>query len=286
MKDFFAFERTALALCKLLTVWVAVGCTPNPEVSRRHAEEHVTFLAVTASKDVEEVRAGLPQGVEHLRSLWKDGADPMLEPEAARDALNRARGKTQALRIVKSTFFAIATGDGTVIRNDQEQDLMAGQNLLSAFPKLKKATQGKYVETVGSMHEARGVEGKPDGQWIAAQPIDVDGSVKGLYVTGWAWSLYTYRLETALRSHIYDADKPDKSLMYVFVVEGKQAFGTRVSPVVNAEAIEKLDPMSHLDGSGNFGAVLEITGRSFGLAVKKVPALGENVAVAILRSET
>ncbi len=285
MSNFVFSFGHAVSLAAVALV-IAVGCTANPEVSRKLAEEHVTVLAVTASKDVEEVREGLPQGVEHLRNLWKDDADPKADPEAARDALTTARSKTQALRVVKSTFFAVATKDGTIVRNDQDQDLMAGADLFSAFPALKKALAGKYLETVGSMHEARGVEGKPDGQWVAAQPIEVDGSVRGLYVTGWAWSLYTYRLETALKSHVYDADKPDKSLSYVFVVVGDKAYGTRVSPLVNAEAIEKLNPMSHLDEQGNFGAVLEITGRSFGLAVKKVPALGANVAVAVLRSET
>ena len=66
----------------------------------------------------------------------------------------------------------------------------------------------------------------------------------------------------------------------------EQAFGTRISPLVNAEAIEKLSPMANLDQAGEFAAVLEITGRPFGLAVKATPAMGKKVGVAVLRSET
>lgn len=277
-------EIVGLLVLSVLS-WLS-GCTPGPEVSAKRAEEHATFLAVAASKDVEEVRAGLPQGEEYLVSLWKDDQDPRNEPEAARDALLTARIKVQDLRIVKSTFFAVTSADGTVIRNDQEQDLMASQNILKAFPGLSTALGGKYAETAGSMHEARGVEGKPDGQWVAAQPVRVDGKVVGLYVTGWAWSSYAYRLEAALKSHLYDLDKKEKPLFYAFVVVGQRAFGTPVSPQVNAEAIEKLDPMSQLDENGTFTTTLEITGRDFGLALKRVPALGPDVAVAVLRSET
>lgn len=281
-----AFAPNRLRALMLALLWFACGaCSPDPAVTQRRAAEHAAYLASVVAKDVEEVRVGLPQGLEHLLGLWKNDQDPTKEPERARDALNAARNKVQDLRIVKSTFFALASPDGTVIRNDLQQDMMAGTNLFPAFPALRKAIAGGYVETVGSMHEARGVEGKPDGQWIVAQAVEIESKVVGLYVTGWSWSQYNYRLETALKSHLYDVDQKDKPLFYVFVVAGQQAFGTRVSPQVNAEAIEKLDPMSQLK-DGAFTATLEITGRSFGLAVRSVPELGPDVAVAVLRSET
>lgn len=278
----------ALLLGSLALLWITcAACSPDPALTERRAAEHAQYLASVVAKDVEEVRVALPQGVEHLVGLWKNEQDPAKEPERARDALNSARNKVQDLRLVKSTFFALASPDGTVIRNDLQQDMMAGQNLFPAFPALRTVggTAGKYVETVGSMHEARGVEGKPDGQWVAAQAIAIDSKVVGLYVSGWTWSQYNYRLETALKSHLYDLDQKDKPLFYVFVVAGKQAFGTRVSPLVNAEAIEKLDPISQLK-DGAFTATLEITGRSFGLAVRSAPELGPDIAVAVLRSET
>jgi hypothetical protein len=164
--------------------------------------------------------------------------------------------------------------------------LMAGKGLFDAFPALRAATQGKYTEALGSMLEARGVEGKPDGQWLAAQPITADGKVSGLYVSGWAWALYAHRLETALQSHLQDLDKRDKPLCYAFVVVGKQAFGTRISPLVNSDAIAALDAISHLNAEGNYETTVEITGRQFGVAFKRVPELGPDVAVAVLRSET
>jgi len=111
--------------------------------------------------------------------------------------------------------------------------------------------------------------------------------VSGVYVTGWAWSLYARRLEEALKSHLLDGDKSAKQpLFYVYCVVGKNAYGTRPSPEVNAQAIQALDPLAHVDATGAFRAELEITGRWFGLAAKAVPELGPDVMVAVLRSET
>jgi hypothetical protein len=276
----------ALMVPLALSAVMGAGCTADPKKSAEKAQAHTTFLAPAIVKDVLEVRTGMPQAQPHLELLWKGGQDASLDPEAARDALNAARNKVQDLRIVKSTVFAVVGLDGTVIRTDQSQDLMAGKPLFAAFPTLRAATQGKYTEAVGAMHEARGVEGKPDGQWLAAQPITADGKVAGVYVSGWAWSLYAHRLETALQSHLLDLDKRDRPLCYVFVVVGKQAYGTRVSPLVNAEAIAALDPIAHLDAEGRYQTTVEITGRQFGVAFTKVPELGADVAVAVLRSET
>lgn len=265
---------------------LGLGCTPDAEQSARQAQEHVEFLAPKIEEDVREVANALPQAEPLLADLWKDGQDPEREPEAALDGLNRVRHRVQDLRMVKSTLFALASPSGLVIRSDQEQDQLAGKNVFEAFPALRAAAQGKYVEARGAMHEARGVEGKPDGQWLAAQPINVGGQVKGVYLSGWAWSLYAYRLEAALKSHLADLDKRDKPLFYVFVVVDKQAFGTRVSPEVNSQALEKLELLSKTPSDGVYQTTLEITGRQFGLAVKRAPSLGADVAVAVLRSET
>jgi hypothetical protein len=139
------------------------------------------------------------------------------------------------------------------------------------------------------MKEAAGVNG-PDGQWVAAAPITVDGKTRGLYVTGWAWSSYAYRLENAIRSKV-KSDVMNNSgekepLLYVYVVVGDQAYGAPVSPEVNAKAILDEKPLDHAQGDSVFAKTVVITGRDFGLAVQRAPALGKDVAVAVLRSET
>ncbi len=281
---FGALRVFALTILSLVTL---SACESSAKLSAEKAKGHVAFLKKAAETDVTEVRQGLPKGAEHLRGFFESTEQPQAAAQKAREALEKARGKVQDLRVAKSTFFALAMPTGHIIRNDQEHDAMAGKNLFKAFPELKAAEQ-KYIETRGSMPEASGVRGKPDGQWVAAAPVKLQGKTVGLYVTGWSWARYAYRLETGLRSQVKSDTKQGDSvpLLYVYLVVGKNVFGAPVSPDVNAEAIAKLKPLEQAKGNELFQAELDITGRGFGVAVQRVPALGKDVAIAVLRSET
>lgn len=276
-----------VALVPLL-VGVVSGCK-GAEISVKRAEQHVVDLAKVAAGDVAEIRSGLPKAEAHLTAVLASPTRPEENPQEVREAVERARNKVQDLRVAKATFFALVGPQGTVLRNDQEQDLMAGRDAFAAYPDLKKALSGQYTEAIGSMPEAAGVKGRPDGQWVAAQPVTVNGEVRGLYVAGWSWSAYAYRLEFHLRSKVRAqlADSKEKEpLVYVYVVADQRAYGAPVSPEVNAQAIEKLDPLAKIRAGGVFSTPIEITDRDFGLAVKAVPELGPKVAIAVLRSET
>lgn len=277
-------RRPLLATALAVLTMVSSGCEDDGKLSAARASEHARFLAPITAKDAEEVRAGLPQGSEYLRELWEK-SDTVLDPEAARDALNRARSKVQALRVAKSTFFAVAELSGTVVRNDLPTDMMAGKNLFEPFPDLKGAVTTGYAEATGVMPEARGVEGKQDGQWTAAAAVKLNDQAKGLYVTGWAWTLYARRLEEALKSRLYDEEKGKKPLFYVVVVVGDQAYGTGPTPQVNLDRVMELAPVTNAK-DGHFQAQLEITGRDFGFAAQRAEALGKDVMVGVLRSET
>lgn len=267
----------------------AVSCKDSQKASIEQASAHVTKLAELARADVAEIRNGLPGAEAHLQAVFASPTPPRDNLEEVRGAVLRARDKVADLRVAKSTFFALVDPSGVVLRNDQDQDLMAGANLFQAFPELKRALDGQYVETRGSMPEASGVKGRADAQWAAAQPVRVEGAVKGLYVTGWSLSAYAYRLEFYLRGQLRAqiAGTQEKlPLVYVYVITGDQVYGAPVSPEVNAEAIRKLAPLSKVQGEAVFTAAVEITDRDFGLAVKATPALGPQTGVAVLRSET
>lgn len=286
----FSLTRRALFVVSLSVAGVLLlGCEDKNELSKQKARADLPHLVELTKQDVEEVRQGLPKGAEILGKELKDKDDVGAEPEHVRKALETARGKVQDLRTAKATFFAVAKLDGTVVRNDQQQDLMAGKSLFKAFPKLAEA-KSKYVETGGKMEEAAGVAGKPDAQWVAATPIQVGGQTKAVYAAGWSWSSYAYRLENALKSRINEAITDDEGnleekmpLYYVLLIADGEVYGKPVTPQVNLDAVKKLEPLKQGD---SFDTTLEIDGRGFGLAVQKAPALGAQVAVAILRSET
>lgn len=262
-----------------------VGCGKSAKISVEKATAQAAQAVKTSEADVEEVRRGLPEGAKQLAPLYGKDTPPADDLKAVRDALERARDKVQDLRVAKSTFFALADPSGTVLRNDREQDLMAGKSLFQAFPELKKTAAGSYVESRGSMPEASEVKGRPDAQWVAAQPVAADGAVKGLYVTGWSWSAYAYRLENSVRGAARD-EGAKAPLLYVYIVVENDVYGAPISPEVNAKKIAEQKPLDKIQGDAPFTAELEITGRDFGLVVRAAPALGPKVGIAVLRSET
>jgi hypothetical protein len=267
-----------------------LGCTKTSEVSKQKARAEVEVLSKAATVDVEEVRKGLPLGAKQLEAFFGLADDKaQADAAAAKEALNTARGRVQDLRTAKSTFFLIADKMGVIIRSDLEHDALATKNLFNAFGALTGAAAGKYVEARGSMAEAAGVRGRSDGQWAAATPVMKGTEVAGVYATGWSWSAYAYRLENQLRS-IVKSEAAETStrepLVYVYVVVDKEAYGAPISPDVNAKAVRDSGLLGRAKGEGVVDATQEIEGRDFGIALRRVPALGSDVAIAVVRSET
>jgi hypothetical protein len=263
------------------------GCTKSTDVSKAKARSEVELLAKAAANDVEEVRRGLPLGAKQLEAFFSD-EKTQGDAAAAKDALETARGKVQDLRTAKSTFFLVADKQGVILRSDLAHDGLASKSLFASFD-LKGALAGKYVESRGSMPEAAGVRGRDDGQWVAATPVMKGDSVVGIYATGWSWSAYAYRLENQLRSTVRSeatADGTKEPLVYVYVVVEKRAYGAPVSPEVNAKAVQDSGLMARASGEAVVDAAQEIEGRDFGIALRRVPALGPAVAIAVVRSET
>lgn len=271
----------------LATALLLSSCTKTSEVSKQKARSEVELLAKAATIDVEEVRKGLPLGANQLEAFFAD-EKAQGDAAAAKEALETARNRVQDLRIAKSTFFLVANKRGEILRSDLQHDALASKNLFESFD-LKGALAGQYTEARGSMPEAAGVRGRADGQWAAATPVMKGNEVAGLYATGWSWSAYAYRLENQLRSTVKSeatAAGTKQPLVYVYVVVDKEAYGAPVSPDVNAKAIKESGLMGRATGENVVDEAREIEGRDFGIALKRVPALGADVAIAVVRSET
>jgi hypothetical protein len=116
----------------------------------------------------------------------------------------------------------------------------------------------------------------------------VAGVVKGIYAAGWSWSAYAYRLETQLRGTVRGAlaEREHEPLLYVYVVVDKDVFGAPVSPEINARALKEKNLLAQAHGTEPVVLELSITEREFGLAFARVPELGPEVGIAVLRSET
>jgi hypothetical protein len=108
-----------------------------------------------------------------------------------------------------------------------------------------------------------------------------------MFVTGWSFRSYAYRLTSAAERELSDMKKRDglKSipLLYVFSFKGSKAYGEALTPAVNAGALEELD-LQAKTASGPWSGVVEIAGRTFGVAAQRIPELAPDAGIAALVS--
>jgi hypothetical protein len=286
--------RALASLCLAsLLLTLTSACTDSSKVSEEKATAHVERLAKLTDDDVEEVRRGVPLGAKSLGPLWDGKKDAFDDPSVARRALDRVRDEHRDLAIAKSTFFAVTDEKGTVLRSDQEPDTLAGKSLVAAYPAMAKVLAGEAIETRGSMAETAGTRIGGDEQWVVAAPVrDGQGTVRGIYASGWSMRRFAFHLEEAIKHDmtaeaLRSSERRQKApLVYVFVLAGSKVYGAPVTPLVNSETLEKLDLPSKIPDGVTYHQTIEITGRGFGLAARRAPRMGADIGVAVLRSET
>jgi len=264
------------------------GCKDQAKESAARAVSDDAFLVDLVEKDVAEVERGLPQGANQMALLLRDGGDPRQDVAGVRRALVRMRRDVVDLNVAKSTFFALADADGTAIRNDLEEDVMAGQNLVTIFPALAKARSG-FVTTTGSFPNAD-VRSGPDKDWIAATPVRrTDGSVGALLVTGWSYRYFARHLQATLQSRLIDESKAAGSdgklpVYYVAVFDASGVYSAPLTPRVDEDALATQNLVAKT-ASGPAQGTIRITERDFGFAAARTPKVAPETGVVVLRSE-
>lgn len=275
-----------------LLVWallvVLVGCKDQAKESAKNAAKDTDSLAALVDKDIDEVRRGMPEGAKKLESLYANGADPKQDLMTVRQTLLRAVREVPDLNVAKSTFFALTDEKGIGIRNNLDQDAMAGQDLAKLFPGISKAIGGEYVETVGSFGGPPGPNGA-DRDWLAAMPIKKDGKVAGLFVTGWSYRRFASHLQEVLKETFQSnlrqsGDTGKMPIFYVAVFDAAGAYSERTTPKVDEQALVDAKLVDATKG-GPFQGTVTITDRAFGYAAKRTPKLADETGVVVLRSE-
>jgi hypothetical protein len=261
-------------------------CKDQAKESASHAASDVAELAELVDKDMGEVERGLPEGAKRLAPLVANGADPRQDVAGVRKALLRMRRDVADLNVAKSTFFALADTSGLAIRNDLEEDVMAGQNLFAIFPELAKGTDG-YVTAIGAFPNASTKNG-PDKDWVAALPVKRENGTTGaLLVTGWTYRYFARHLQESLRDRLVDRAKESQGKLPVFYVglfDKSGVYCAPLTPQVDEQALASQDLPSRTQ-NGSYQGTLNITDRAFGFAAQRAPKLGADTGVVVLRSE-
>ncbi|HXN32259.1 MAG TPA: hypothetical protein VN894_10375 [Polyangiaceae bacterium] len=280
--------RPGAVAAAFLFCTLALGCKDQAKESAARAAHDVADLATLVEKDVAEIERGLPDGAKRLAPLVAGGADPKQDVAGVRRSLLRMRRDVIDLNMAKSTFFALADANGTAIRNDLEEDVMAGQNLLALFPALAKSRDG-YVTTTGTFPNVSTKNG-PDRDWIAAVPLKRDdGSAGALLVTGWTYRYFARHLQESLKDRLADRAKASGEegkipVFYVAVFDKSGVYSAPLTPQIDEKALQGQDLVARTD-SGACQSTLTITDRAFGYAALRTPKLAPDTGIVVLRSE-
>jgi len=278
-------RKLLLATCVLV---LAPGCKDQAKESAARASADVAALGALVDKDVGEVERGMPEGAKRLSALLANGADPRADVSAVRRALLRVRRDVPDLDVAKSTFFALADTNGVAIRNDLEEDVMAGQNLFSVFPALPKAKDA-YMTTVGAFPNSSTKNG-PDEDWIAGVPVKAgDGTTGAVFVTGWTWRFFARHLQESLKDQLTEAAKKTGDVgkipvFYVAVFDKTGVYSAPLTPAVDEKALTEQDLLTKT-ASGPAQGTLSLTDRAFGWAAQRAPKLAADTGIVVLRSE-
>jgi hypothetical protein len=270
-------------------VLVATGLPACKDASKHSVEQagaHAEAMAKLAEADVLEVERGLPEGAKTLATLMARGDEVRGNLDLVKKELQKVRRDVPDLLVAKSTFFALTDDKGIAIRNNLEQDAMARQDLVALFPELAKARDGKYVTTTGTFPGPAGPAG-PDRDWIAAAPVSRDGKVAGIFVTGWTYRSFARHLQENLKRDIAEKARRDDSklpIIYVGVFDKNGVYMSPLTPKADEDflAAEQLVEKTQ---AGPKAAAVNITDRVFGYGAARVPKLGPDMGVVVLRSE-
>ncbi|MGH7284975.1 MAG: hypothetical protein ACRELY_25900 [Polyangiaceae bacterium] len=247
-----------------------------------------TDAAKLNDDNMAKVSSGLMQGATKLSALYANAADPHQDPQAVRAALFQNRHDVAELNAAKTTFSALLDDQGVAIRNDLEQDSMAGQNLFKAFPSLVGAKNG--LTTATGVFDLPPPPAPANRDWVAGMPVKkADGSPAGIYITGWTYRQYAAQLQDTLRKRMSDDLEKAHSVaklpvFYVLLFDDTGVYGTPLTPAVNESKMKDLD-LPAKTAAGPVQGTITVDDRDFGYAAARAPSLGGDMGIAVMRSE-
>ena len=266
-----------------------LACKDQAKESATRASADVAALGALVEKDVGEVERGMPEGAKRLSPLLANGADPKQDVAEVRRSLLHVRRDVQDLDVAKSTFFALADTNGVAIRNDLEEDVMAGQNLFSIFPAPGEGEGRRTRRDRGCLPQAPNKNG-PDRDWIAGMPVKRDDGQTGAeFVTGWTYRFFARHLQESLKDQLTEAAKKSGDegkipVFYVAVFDKTGVYSAPLTPGVDEKALADQDLVGKT-AAGPAQGTATITDRAFGYAAKRTPKLAPDTGVVVLRSE-
>jgi hypothetical protein len=266
----------------------SVACEPAGTNLAPLAAAEVSALAPLASESLGAVRSGLPDASKRMTHMLDD--DPGTDLAGLQRVLRSTTVAIPGLQTVWPTYAFFVDRQGTVLRTDSDPDSAAGRSLVASFPDLRAAlvAGSGVVAAKGRMAELSMAKAGPDATWLAAHPmVNKAGEARGALVVGWSLRRLAHALEDLAHKRVEEAaTKSGKKVpvVYVYILQGGEAFGALLTPEVGAAAVAQMDLLAKT-ASGPYRGAADIGERAFGVAAERLPALADDAVLVVVYSD-
>ena len=275
---------------------VAVGCKSK---AQKQAEAAVPDLArlekLVAERHVQSLARALPIAAATLAAkVDKLGVE---EAKLVGAAFDELRNKSDDLRSAKRSYYALVDATGNVVWVDDPAWTVVGRKFGVAFPDAQALLAGglKFAAGAGRF----GGAGPEAMTWFQAAPIVKAGAPAGLLVSAWEVHEIAEDLQRQLQTDLamktvkpkarakpkdkyqLALDTPD---LWVAVFGREQVWLQEGAPQPLEDAAKALSLFDKTAG-GVWTGTFDVLNRGWGAAAQRIPTLGPELGLAVLRND-
>ncbi len=284
-------------LLAAISVFALAGCKSKAQKQAEIAVGDVERVQKTVTeRHVDALSRALPKAADAVAEKLGDSVDVHAAASTLGAAFVELRNKTDDLRSAKRSYFVITDDKGEVAWVDDDSWVVVGRRMAATFPPVKQALEGAPYATGSGRY---GGASEDALSFAEAVPIKKGETIVGALVAVWeaheaaedlqrqlATELAMKSVEPKTRVKPKDKralqlDAPD---VWVAVFQGKNVYFQQDAPQPLEDATKALDLAGKTSG-GPWHGTYDVMNKGWGAAAKRVPSLGPDVGIAVLRLE-
>ncbi|GAC1351365.1 MAG: hypothetical protein NVSMB1_03680 [Polyangiales bacterium] len=289
---------TAVSLSVVMALSLG-GCKSKAQKQAELAlADLATLDATIAHRHIDSLARALPNAARDLGVGAKPGLDLHVSGATLGASFVTARDKTDELRSAKRSYYMITDAQAEVVFVDDDAWTVVGRKLALGFPIVKETIDGAALFGRGSGRY--GGASEDSRTFVEVAKInDASGKTLGALVAAWeahdAATDLQRQLSTALamktaipQKRVKQKDRLKIALdtpeLWVAIFDGSHLFLEEDAPQALLDAINALQ-LVNKTATGPWSDTFEVSNHAWGGAAKRVPALGAEVGVAVVRHD-
>jgi hypothetical protein len=248
-------------------------------------------VKLVGDRHVDALARALPAAAEQLSA--KVVTDVRADASMLGPQFVTLRDKVDDLRSSKRSYFVLSDLGGEVVWIDDPAWKIVGRKL-AGFPAVKEALEGKKYATGSGQFGGASEEALT---FVEASPITKDGKPVGALVAAWEANEAAEDVQRQLAIQLAQQNAPakvrikakdklqmamDMPELYVVLFKGKFVYSQEDTPQPLIQSLQAVDLLAKT-ANGTWQGTFDVQNRGWGGAAQRLPALGSDVGLAVVR---